>query len=320
MSNRTVKFVSAIFAGLLASIALTTESNSAEPEESSNAAPAADDCLSGPKTQAPAGGHWYYRIDRVTKRHCWYLGEEREKHSRAAPQNSAPSENPVSLRNEAAARPSITDARAELPLPQTRIEREPGATTAWSNNNSRRANNAWDANTQLSVVASRWPEQSGSASPEPASNNSDAPAQPDSAAPPSPSVAAVLLAAADASSEKLPESKKQSGSIPMLLMIIVGALAAAGLTGSAIFRFGTKPHRGRPQIRGDRRSTWDLADSDRPSAMARLRADYPRADDPRAGLSMRSVDAPRELPAPAADDPNGRILEMLTRLHRSTAH
>jgi hypothetical protein len=315
MSNRTAKFVSAIFAGLLASVALTTESNSA--------APAADECLSGPNNPAPERGHWYYRIDRATKRHCWYLGEEREKHSRASLQNSAPSENPISLWKETATQPSNADAHAELPMLQTRIERKAGATTAWtpamvanaaSAGNSRAASNAWDANTQRSVVASRWPEQSGmssSASPEPTSDNSDAPAsdafvQPNSAVPPLPNVAAVALTAADASSERPFESEKQSGSIPMLLIIIVGAFSLAGLTGSAIFRFGKIPHRS--QIRGDRRRIWDLSEADRPSAVA-----HPQADP-----SLRRVDVPRELPT--ADDPNGRILEMLARLHRSTAH
>src|SRR4029077_16191215 len=38
-------------------------------------ASAADDCLAGPNKTSPAGHHWYYRVDRSTKRHCWYLGE-----------------------------------------------------------------------------------------------------------------------------------------------------------------------------------------------------------------------------------------------------
>jgi hypothetical protein len=326
MSNRTAKFVSAIFAGLLASVALTTESNSA--------APAADDCLSGPKNPAPEGSHWYYRVDRVTKRHCWYLGEEHEKHSRAAPQNSAPSENHVSLWKQNATQPSNADAHAELPLPPTPLKREASA-IAWtpamvanaaSAGNSRAANNAWDADTRRSVVASRWPEQSGmssSATPESTSDSSDAsasdaPAQSNSAASPFPGVAAVPLTAADASSERPFQPEKQAGSIPMLLIIVLGALSFAGLMGSAIFRFGNIPRPDRPRIRGDRRGIWDLADADRPSAIAHLRADRPQTDYPRADPSMRRVDVACELPT--GDDPNGRILEMLVRLHRSSAN
>jgi hypothetical protein len=33
----------------------------------------AEDCLTGPNVSAPAGQHWYYRVDRVTHRRCWYL-------------------------------------------------------------------------------------------------------------------------------------------------------------------------------------------------------------------------------------------------------
>ena len=36
---------------------------------------AAEECLAGPNKGSPAGHHWYYRVDRSTKRHCWYLDE-----------------------------------------------------------------------------------------------------------------------------------------------------------------------------------------------------------------------------------------------------
>lgn len=40
-----------------------------------NQAFAATDCLSEPGHQAPSGGHWYYRLDRVSHRKCWYLAQ-----------------------------------------------------------------------------------------------------------------------------------------------------------------------------------------------------------------------------------------------------
>src|SRR5215467_5405898 len=46
---------------------------------SSTTGGAADECLSGPKGTAPKGGHWYYRVDRPTGRHCWYIGAEGQK-------------------------------------------------------------------------------------------------------------------------------------------------------------------------------------------------------------------------------------------------
>jgi len=40
---------------------------------------AADECLRGPNGTSPKGSHWYYRVDRSTGRHCWYLGSEGQK-------------------------------------------------------------------------------------------------------------------------------------------------------------------------------------------------------------------------------------------------
>src|SRR5258707_5519959 len=100
MSSRTAKFASAIFASLVVGAPLTTIADSA--------AGADDECLSSPKDQTPQGGHWYYRIDRVTKRHCWYLKEDDEKPSQAAAK-------PVSPKVVAPFQRSIAEARAELP-------------------------------------------------------------------------------------------------------------------------------------------------------------------------------------------------------------
>jgi hypothetical protein len=35
---------------------------------------AAEECVARPGAAAPAGSHWYYRLDRLTHAHCWYLG------------------------------------------------------------------------------------------------------------------------------------------------------------------------------------------------------------------------------------------------------
>ena len=89
MSNRIAKFVSAIFASILAGANFVAVAE--------NAAKTADSCLSGPKAAVPVGGHWYYRIDHATKRHCWYLGDEREKLAQTAPLDSPPAAKPRSL-------------------------------------------------------------------------------------------------------------------------------------------------------------------------------------------------------------------------------
>ena len=101
MSNRSVKFVPALVAGVVAAASLATMTDlraqvittSAEAATPATQA-AADSCLSAPKGATPSGSHWYYRIDRVTRRQCWYLREEsdtaNDKFARAAPPASAP--------------------------------------------------------------------------------------------------------------------------------------------------------------------------------------------------------------------------------------
>ena len=167
MSHRTAKFVSAIFVSLLACAPLVTASQGAPAE--------AEKCLSGPKGAPPAGGHWYYRVDRATKRACWYVGDAKEKVARAAPETSPPATDPASPPNSASTPSSIANARAEWPLPQSRVEQgtsslltapRPLATVAGaiSPDNAPRAN-ADDAGAQGSVVASRWGELAGSSTP-----------------------------------------------------------------------------------------------------------------------------------------------------------
>ncbi len=105
---------------VLCSIALSFISNFIAP------ARAADDCLAEPKRTTPQGKHWYYRIERPSKRQCWYLGDEGhrvsqapdDKRADAAPQQIPPAEQPAQQSPQAA--PKITpknlvaDARAEF--------------------------------------------------------------------------------------------------------------------------------------------------------------------------------------------------------------
>jgi len=35
-----------------------------------------DECKPKPDSTAPAGLHWYYRVDRANSRHCWYLHDQ----------------------------------------------------------------------------------------------------------------------------------------------------------------------------------------------------------------------------------------------------
>jgi hypothetical protein len=285
MPNRTAKFVSAVFASLVAGAPLTTVSHGATP--------AADDCLAGPKEQTPQGGHWYYRIEHPSNRHCWYLKDEHDKAVQVAPPDASPPAKPIASNPEAPMQRSIADAHAELPASQTpATENSPPA-------------NAADA--QRSIVASRWLDPrsvSSSAAPGPMAANADAANPSDAAAAEPATIAAVPLATADA----LPEvAEKPAGSVRMVLLAVIGALSLAGLMGSAIFRFGGRtPRLGRRDIRVDRRAIWDSVDT----------GPRPPPAYPDAAARRWETDIPRELRA--ADDPNRRIAQMLARLSRNS--
>lgn len=248
MPNRAAKFVSAVFAGILAGASLTTVSHSQTV--------AADDCLSGPKGQTPAGSHWYYRIERGTKRHCWYLREEGDNLSQAAPLNISPSANPLPPQTNATIQNSVANARAELPVPAAGFD-------------SPRAN-APDTRAASTVVASRWPEPSAAnpvSNPRQATSNLAANVSANSTAAPAPAVAAVTLAAADS------PLQGQPGSIRTLLVAVVGVFTLAGITASLFFKLGRARHPRPGAIRVRRGPIWDSTDDDRI-----VLSDYPEAD------------------------------------------
>jgi hypothetical protein len=299
----------------------------------------ADTCLSGPKGPVPAGGHWYYRVDRATKRNCWYIGEEKNKSARAAPKDSSSSPaasapeasppvspvaaNAVSTQQNLNVRKSLADARAELTAPQARVEdlSEPqttGAVPVAGIANGQRAA-APDAAAPSSPIASRWPESSGVS---PSSGQRLAAAEPPqslqtpnlqtqnpqtSTTPaPQPAVTPVALAAADSSPDR------PSASMQMLLLTMAGALALAGITASLIFRFG-RTRLVQPEFRNDRRAIWDSVPAELRSPSMFPAEDMPiwRRDPPR----NISGNLPRDPRAP--DDPERRVTEMLARLARS---
>jgi hypothetical protein len=309
MTNHSAKFALAIFATILAGTSFA-----AVPE---SGAKTADNCLSGPRGTTPAGHHWYYRFDRATKRQCWYSREERETAGRATPQDlsppsktappSAAASNPVPPLQSPTVSKSVADARAELRVePATGVNAEPqaGGVTPASIQNSPRAI-APDALAPPSPVASRWPDASGAISPSgnPRLAAAEPPASPPADVAPAPqrATAPVALAAADASLEK------RSASMQMLLLVMAGALALAGVTANLIFRFSARPTL--PDTRSDRHAIWDRVRPERPSPSM-----FPDDDMP-----VRRANVPRDVSRDprAPDDPERRVTEMLARLARS---
>lgn len=77
-------------------------------------ADAADECVASPKRESPPGRHWYYRVDRSTKRHCWYLGATGKTGSSTAGSTSSRRALFAKLRREESRPDRTTDAHAEL--------------------------------------------------------------------------------------------------------------------------------------------------------------------------------------------------------------
>jgi hypothetical protein len=253
MPNRTARFVSAIFASLLAAAAFATISQ--------GTADAADDCLSGPKGETPEGSHWYYRIDRVTKQHCWYLREEGEKLVQGTPPKTSaarpsPKADPTMQR-------SVADARAEFSA-QTRFEQpkrgdEPAMAVSATRENYG-ATPLPGAATPESVVASRWPDSSAASVPA-----GPAPVKPDVMAAVSPPVRALPPTAIAAGSAADASSQAPTYSSQMQLAALMAALAFAGLLGGVIFKFAGAKRPGRANLRARRGAgtIWEPTDDDR---------------------------------------------------------
>jgi hypothetical protein len=344
MSNRSVKFAPALLAGVVAGASLaaitdlraqilTTAAEAAMPATQV----AADGCQSAPKGTTPSGSHWYYRIDRVTKRQCWYLREESDaadnKFARAAPPASA-AEEPAAPPQRTVTRKSIADARAEWisqptraePNPPARIEPRPVAAVATPavQNSPRAAMPNVLAPAPLSSM--RWndaPVVRASANP---TDLQLAAANPPAVQPPQAAqVQQVQLTAADQAAPIAAEAApaKPKASLQKLLLVIAAALALAGLTVSAIVRIGRM--RARRAIRRKRRAMWDTAKTKRRSPQpmfhdedARLRRtegvynqlvpqdrtrvpqDRPRVpqERPRAPQQERMTRVPQERPRP----------------------
>jgi hypothetical protein len=160
-----------------------------------------------------------------------------------------------------------------------------------------------DANLLRSVVASRWPDQLAANTPSvstPLADDSSASLPSNAETPePQPATAAVVpLTAAD-----VPPAK-QSSSIQMLIIAIVGALSVAGLAASAVGFGGRRKSRARP-IEGERRAIWEKApkEGSPPSPFAAEAASRPH------------IGLPKELRE--TDNSDDKIAEMLVRLARS---
>jgi hypothetical protein len=95
MLNRMTMAMSSIVVLVVAATGLTAQPGRAQSTAAQGKADAkADECLSKPNGASPRGSHWYYRVDRPTRRRCWYLGPDKMKVRQAAPVERSESPRP----------------------------------------------------------------------------------------------------------------------------------------------------------------------------------------------------------------------------------
>ncbi|WP_426434196.1 hypothetical protein [Bradyrhizobium genosp. P] len=326
MSNRSVKFAAALVASLLAGANFTAVAQTAAKTADTKTADTktADNCLSGPKGTAPAGSHWYYHLDRATKKQCWYVGEAKNKAARTATAQQPTAPVPDASAADAAQpqppmRKSLADAHAEVASPPAT---DAVAATDVSNTSSPAPDAsaaAMPAETTASPspVAARWFDASSMGgsngqrlaanAPPPAVAQADATPQVTTAAP-------VAPAAAEAPAEKT------SSSTQMLLIVMVSALALAGVVSALVFRL-TRTRSPPYQIDGEWRAPWDSINSERALPISPRRERPIRLSD--APPRRAEPQIPRRTPVRdpvQSEDSDRQVKEMLQRLARSATN
>lgn len=346
MSNRTAVVAFAVITGCVSIFSITSLSGSA--------AQAADECLSAPKATTPAGAHWYYRIEKGTKRKCWYLADEGGKTNKAAAAAPAPTSSDTaeqdapppttitpSKKQEApkkSIQKSVANARAEL---TTGTDDDPSlAESTWppmpgpSADAATRSDNqvaaiqppAEPANKQSWNIATRWPEPSAvaSASDQPTA----APQQPaptltaerlaTAAATPSAAPQAAVTtrtATAQSPQQSTPSEDSEGMSLRVMLSVLVCLLALVAVLGPMLFKYFRPKARQDERIDGQRRSLWDSVENDETTIIWQ---DNPSPISAR--RPARVLDEPRTMNEPRVlNDAADEIEELLARASKRSA-
>lgn len=315
MFKRAAIIGSAILLGNLATIGLSPVA--AEPANT------ADECLAAPNTETPKGSHWFYRLEKGTKRKCWYLADA-SKAAKTAAAVPAPrsAEQNLSEAKAAPMQPTVANARAEMTSPQpAQLSAEdaklgesiwPPApdqpANAASNDNNELGNPPPDvtqgaavqpANAQNWNIAQRWPEQNtppGTAASDRAPSPPAATVQ-NGTTPPALTVdkpAATTATKRDISFD----------TTPMLIVMLAGALIFAAITGRMIVKSASRRSN---KARGQRRDIW----GDYQSGEGAISAPNDEASPPWPGY-----DEPTLRPA---NDPSNEIEKLLSRAAKRSA-
>jgi len=251
MKIRTANVVAIGLVGIAAGVAV--------PAITADSAYAAA-CLAKPNATAPQGSHWFYRVDRATKRNCWYVRAVGPKSATSATASAEPVAPKPAAAPTAALRPAVANARAEFdPAPADNLGRTPA--TSLLSPGTLQSVGPTDPQPGTAPgwqLASRWSNQADAAAAAAAAdrNAGAAPQQ--------------VIATADAPPPALvaePPAKQPTAlagrSIWTLLGALVAALAVAALTVAAVMKFGGA----RPAVRrvgNGRPDIWGAAEPEPP--------------------------------------------------------
>ncbi|MBR0796663.1 hypothetical protein JQ615_14810 [Bradyrhizobium jicamae] len=331
MSNRSAIFAAALAAGMLGAANLAAAQTAAGTAEKT-----ADNCQPAPKGSAPAGSHWYFHLDRATQKKCWYLGEAKNKAAKAAAaqQPAAPAPDATAADDtspqaqpqpqpqqtqsqpqpqpQPAMRKSVADAHAEVVSPPAAAAPAAAPDASQASNPAADANAPADPNAPSSSVTARWFDASSmgasngtrlaTPTPAPAATQADA-TQTDAPAP-------APAAAAQASTDR------PSSSTQMLLIVMIGALALAGLVSALVVRL-TRTRTKAYEIDNEWHAPWDSLSRERAPPVAPKRERPTRAFPGRVDAGSREENASKPKPGLAFEfrlNGNGsRLSEMPPR-------
>jgi len=235
---RTIFGVPIILVVLVVAVAFNGRISRAEPA-------AADDCATKPGASAPQGSHWYYRIERSSGRHCWYLGPLGAKaHASETRTRTEPATGPARANRQRQA----DEARVTAAAPQLAVAEGASANMPFQTNGSAESETA--PQTQPEIAAT----------PEPPASRDDASSPP------------AVVDAPDEGEEEMPlvwpelSAAERAAAAPSgqaklrweyVLATIAGALALAAMVVGATF----KPSARREAARVRPRDWQDVSES-----------------------------------------------------------
>jgi hypothetical protein len=219
----------------------------------------ADDCAPAPRSVAPAGSHWYYHLDRKTRRKCWFVAPLGQPGQHRAAKGSSPAAR--STRTSAAEKSATASAGALKPVSADANAAQamtvdsaatPDSARQRAQDTSAAQSNPWasaplaSASPQISAPAVApattivWPDPAPIKAQEPKLLLTDA--RSDAALPPvrspDPSQGAVQAAAP----APRPPSVESSPAARLVEILLVGALglAMAGVMYHAVMKIGAR--------------------------------------------------------------------------------